>query len=103
MPLTNSSNRNSIISTVTVVHKFLIIVIYNTLVESFPLSYIMLQQLSFLLVSFVGQLFSHGSTSPSSPDFLVQDFAVIMIVAAIMLIITHRLKQPMVNASNLIS
>ena len=63
---------------------------------SFPLSYIMLQQLSVPLVSFGGQLFSHGSTSPSSPDFLVQDFAVIMIVAAIMLIITHRLKQPMV-------
>jgi len=63
---------------------------------SFPLSFIMLQQLSIPLVSFGGQLFSHGSTSPSSPDFLVQDFAVIMIVAAIMLIITHRLKQPMV-------
>ena len=63
---------------------------------SFPLSYIMLQQLSVPLVSFGGQLFSHDSTSPSSPDFLVQDFAVIMIVAAIMLIITHRLKQPMV-------
>src|SRR5207245_9482505 len=29
-------------------------------------------------------------------DFLIQDFAVIMIVAAIMLVITHRLKQPMV-------
>src|SRR5947208_2223329 len=62
---------------------------------SFPLS-LMLQQLLVPLVSFGGQLFSHGSTSPSSPDFLVQDFAVIMIVAAIMLIITHRLKQPMV-------
>jgi hypothetical protein len=62
---------------------------------SFPLSYIMLQQISVPLVSFGGQLFSHGSTSPS-PDFLVQDFAVIMIVAAIMLIITNRLKQPMI-------
>ena len=38
------------------------------------------------------QFFSRGG---SSGDFL-QDFAVIMIVAAIMLIITHRLKQPMV-------
>jgi CPA2 family monovalent cation:H+ antiporter-2 len=37
------------------------------------------------------------SFSPSfSTDFLVQDFAVIMIVAAIMLVITHKLKQPMV-------
>src|SRR6266516_1775880 len=63
---------------------------------SFPLSYIMLQQLSVPLVSFGGQLFSHDSTSPSSPDFLVQDFAVIMIVSAIMLVITHRLKQPIV-------
>ena len=39
-----------------------------------------------------GQFFSRGG---SSGDFL-QDFAVIMIVDAIMLIITHRLKQPMV-------
>ena len=29
-------------------------------------------------------------------QFLVQDFAVIMIVAAVMLLITHKLKQPMV-------
>jgi len=56
----------------------------------------MLQQLSAPLLSFGGQLFSHGSVSSFSSDFLVQDFAVIMIVAAIMLIITHRLKQPMV-------
>src|SRR6266487_965110 len=62
---------------------------------SFPLS-LMLQQSLVPLLSFGGQLFSHGSASPSSPDFLVQDFAVIMIVAAIMLIITHKLKQPMV-------
>jgi CPA2 family monovalent cation:H+ antiporter-2 len=48
------------------------------------------------LLSFGGQLFSHAFPPPSSPDFLVQDFAVIMIVAAIMLVITHRLKQPMV-------
>jgi CPA2 family monovalent cation:H+ antiporter-2 len=55
----------------------------------------MVQQLSVPLLSFGGQLF-HGSTLSSSPDFLIQDFAVIMIVAAIMLVITHRLKQPMV-------
>ncbi|MGB7955099.1 MAG: cation:proton antiporter [Candidatus Nitrosopolaris sp.] len=62
---------------------------------SFPLSF-MIQQLSVPLLSFGGQLFSHGSTPSSSSDFLIQDFAVIMIVAAIMLVITHRLKQPMV-------
>src|SRR5947209_17963396 len=62
---------------------------------SFPLS-CMLQQLSVPLLSFGGQLFAHGSVSSSSSDFLIQDFAVIMIVAAVMLIITHRLKQPMV-------
>jgi monovalent cation:H+ antiporter-2, CPA2 family len=62
---------------------------------SFPLS-CMVQQLSVPLLSFGGQLFSHGSTPSSSPDFLIQDFAVIMIVAAIMLVITHRLRQPMV-------
>ena len=39
---------------------------------------------------------SFFSTSGSSPsDFIVQDFAVIMIVAAIMLLITYKLKQPM--------
>ena len=32
----------------------------------------------------------------SETQFLVQDFAVIMIVAAVMLLITHKLKQPMV-------
>ena len=48
------------------------------------------------LLSFGGQLFSQAFQPPSSPDFLVQDFAVIMIVAAIMLVITHRLRQPMV-------
>src|SRR5918911_2257920 len=51
---------------------------------------------------FILQLFSlaFGSspTSPSSApgDLIVQDFAVIMIIAALMLIITHKLKQPMV-------
>jgi CPA2 family monovalent cation:H+ antiporter-2 len=48
------------------------------------------------LLSLGGQLISHAFPAPSSPDFLVQDFAVIMIVAAIMLVITHRLRQPMV-------
>ncbi|MDQ3975316.1 MAG: cation:proton antiporter [Thermoproteota archaeon] len=44
------------------------------------------------------QIFSDpGLSSSLSPsDFIVQDFAVIMIVAAIMLIITYKLKQPMV-------
>jgi monovalent cation:H+ antiporter-2, CPA2 family len=42
--------------------------------------------------------FSNPSLSPSlSPsNFIVQDFAVIMIIAAIMLIITYKLRQPMV-------
>jgi CPA2 family monovalent cation:H+ antiporter-2 len=54
-------------------------------------------QLHFML-----QLFpiAFGASSPSSSsavgDLIVQDFAVIMIVAALMLIITHKLKQPMV-------
>ena len=44
------------------------------------------------------QFFPNPSLSPSlSPsNFIVQDFAVIMIIAAIMLIITYKLKQPMV-------
>ena len=50
---------------------------------------------------FLLQLFSvaFGSSSSSSSlfgDLIVQDFAVIMIVAAVMLIITHKLRQPMV-------
>jgi CPA2 family monovalent cation:H+ antiporter-2 len=53
------------------------------------------QQLSPPLMSFGDQLFFHVSASSSS-DTLIQDFAAIMIVAAIMLVITHRLKQPMV-------
>src|SRR5689334_3007176 len=53
------------------------------------------QQLSQPLLSFDDQPFFHVSAS-SSPDTLIQDFAAIMIVAAIMLVITHRLKQPMV-------
>lgn len=57
----------------------------------------MLQQFSLPLplISLGDQLFFHVSTSSSS-DTLVQDFAAIMIVAAIMLVITHKLKQPMV-------
>jgi monovalent cation:H+ antiporter-2, CPA2 family len=44
------------------------------------------------------QFFPNPSLSPSlSPsNFIVQDFAVIMIIAAIMLIITYKLRQPMV-------
>jgi monovalent cation:H+ antiporter-2, CPA2 family len=53
------------------------------------------QQSSQPLMSFGDQLFFHVSVSSSS-DTLIQDFAAIMIVAAIMLVITHRLKQPMV-------
>ena len=44
------------------------------------------------------QLFQNANSLPSptlSSDFIVQDFAVIMIVAAIMLVITYKLKQPM--------
>jgi CPA2 family monovalent cation:H+ antiporter-2 len=53
----------------------------------------------FLFVSQILQI-SSATAPPSSPsfstDFLIQDFAVIMIVAAIMLVITRRVKQPMV-------
>ena len=53
----------------------------------------------FLFVSQILQI-SSSTSPPSSPsfstDFLIQDFAVIMIVAAIMLVITRRAKQPMV-------
>ena len=53
----------------------------------------------FLFVSQILQI-SSSTAPPSSPsfstDFLIQDFAVIMIVAAIMLVITRRVKQPMV-------
>jgi len=44
------------------------------------------------------QFFQNTNSLPSptlSSDFIVQDFAVIMIVAAIMLVITYKLKQPM--------
>jgi CPA2 family monovalent cation:H+ antiporter-2 len=43
--------------------------------------------------SFFPQFFSPGS---GATDFIVQDFAVVMIVAAIMMAITYKLKQPMV-------
>ena len=39
---------------------------------------------------------SPGLSSLSPSNFIVQDFAVIMIIAAIMLIITYKLRQPMV-------
>ena len=44
------------------------------------------------------QFLQNANSLPSptlSSDFIVQDFAVIMIVAAIMLVITYKLKQPM--------
>jgi CPA2 family monovalent cation:H+ antiporter-2 len=64
----------------------------------------LLWQLYTPLFLFISQIFPITSSTPPalsfspsfSPDFLVQDFAVIMIVAAIMLVITHKLKQPMV-------
>lgn len=43
--------------------------------------------------SIIAQTFTEGAREA---QFLVQDFAVIMIVAAVMLLITHKLKQPMV-------
>jgi CPA2 family monovalent cation:H+ antiporter-2 len=43
--------------------------------------------------SIIAQTFTVGAREA---QFLVQDFAVIMIVAAVMLLITHKLKQPMV-------
>ena len=39
---------------------------------------------------------SSSLSLPPSNDLIVQDFAVIMIIAAVMLIITHKLRQPMV-------
>src|ERR671933_1231956 len=54
-------------------------------------------QLYFMLQLF-SIAFGASSPSPSSAvgDQIVQDFAVIMIIAAVMLIITYKLKQPMV-------
>src|ERR671932_319509 len=54
-------------------------------------------QLYFMLQLF-SIAFGASSPSPSSAvgDQIVQDFAVIMIIAAVMLVITYKLKQPMV-------
>src|ERR671920_1021982 len=49
-----------------------------------------------LLFFSVFSILSLPGTTTSSSEFIVQDFAVIMIVAAIMLFITHKLKQSMV-------
>ena len=46
-----------------------------------------------IIHSIISQTFTVGAREA---QFLVQDFAVIMIVAAVMLLITHKLKQPMV-------
>jgi CPA2 family monovalent cation:H+ antiporter-2 len=43
--------------------------------------------------SFFPQFFSPGS---GPTEFIVQDFAVVMIAAAVMIAITYKLKQPMV-------
>src|SRR5919205_1184107 len=64
----------------------------------------LLWQLYTPLFLFISQIIPISSSIPPSPsfsptfstDFLIQDFAVIMIIAAIMLVITHKLKQPMV-------
>ena len=49
-----------------------------------------------IFFSLVNGVSSSPSSPPSPSDFIVQDFAVIMIVAAVMLVITYKLKQPMV-------
>ncbi|MFL6435743.1 MAG: hypothetical protein ACJ71O_18675, partial [Nitrososphaeraceae archaeon] len=53
---------------------------------------------SYFLLQLFSVAFGSSSSSSSSPlgDLIVQDFAVIMIIAAVMLIITHKLRQPMV-------
>src|SRR5919198_6095708 len=54
-------------------------------------------QLYFILQLFSVAFGSSPTSSPPAPgDLIVQDFAVIMIIAALMLIITHKLRQPMV-------
>jgi len=49
----------------------------------------------FLLISQLPSALS-GSSTFNPSDLIVQDFAVIMIIAAVMLVITHKLRQPMV-------
>lgn len=48
------------------------------------------------ITSSLPQGFSPSGSSPLLSDTIVQDFAVIMIVAAVMLLLTFKLKQPMV-------
>lgn len=48
------------------------------------------------ITSSLPQGLSPSGSSPLLSDTIVQDFAVIMIVAAVMLLITYKLKQPMV-------
>jgi monovalent cation:H+ antiporter-2, CPA2 family len=48
------------------------------------------------MTSSLPQLLSPGGSSVVISDTIVQDFAVIMIVAAIMVLLTYKLKQPMV-------
>ena len=45
------------------------------------------------IASFLPQFFASGE---GPTDFIVQDFAIIMIIAAVMITITYKLKQPMV-------
>jgi monovalent cation:H+ antiporter-2, CPA2 family len=49
----------------------------------------------FLLISQLPSALN-GSSMSNPSDLIVQDFAVIMIIAAVMLVITHKLRQPMV-------
>src|SRR5919198_837305 len=56
----------------------------------------LISQSYFLLELFSVAFGSSSSSSSLFGDLIVQDFAVIMIVAAVMLIITHKLRQPMV-------
>ena len=50
----------------------------------------------FLFFSVYSILSLPGITTNTSSEFIVQDFAVIMVIAAIMLFLTHKLKQSMV-------
>jgi monovalent cation:H+ antiporter-2, CPA2 family len=47
-------------------------------------------------ISLFPPIFSTSGSQSLGSDTIVQDFAVIMIVAALMLLLTHKLKQPMV-------